>query len=303
MKLIVLPAALIIAFAGPFAPAGHVRAAEPVTFAIKFPPGQIDRESTSVEMDQTISGDALPAPRTQSSKKLSSDTLTLIESNAMGSTVKMTYGKSTASGVGVDVSGDNDKAAAAVGESITLHFSPTGRIEKVEGLDAIEAKIRAQSGQGAGPPQLLLSADGIKELYNSPLDQFLPRTPVRIGDTWESEISRKYPAPAAKIKNKVKLVDVEERNGHRIAKLEFTGAVSMEDDLAFGGGVGKIKFDRCEQDGTAEFDLTRGWWTVLAVEERNNGKMLINPPGGRSLSFTFTQTLKARIVTKPESAK
>ncbi len=273
------------------APAAPTIAAEPVTFAIKFPAGEIDHQTNSIEMDQTISSALLPAPKKQSMKMSAKTTFKPIKSDSAGSDVEVTYDSVKLSGSMLPqaASDELDKTLAAfVGQKITLHFTPEGKVDKVEGVDAIVAKVPAGGGQAA--VKQFLSDDRIKDQYNVAIAQILPTKPVNIGDSWETEISHKMSAVEVKIKSQVKLVGIDERDGHKIAKLEFTGKGKLE--AAIAAGAPKLNFDQLDQSGTAEFDLTRGWLTSQTVDQRSKGDVKITGPGNTPIALKIEQWVK-----------
>jgi hypothetical protein len=284
-------AVLMLAATAMLAPAAPVSAAEPITFAIKFPAGEVDHQTNSIEMDQTISSPILPAPKKQSMKMSAKTTFKPIKTDAAGSEVEVTYDSVKLSGSMLPqaASDELDKTLAAfVGQKITLHFSPEGKVDKVDGVDAIVAKLPAGGGQAA--VKQFLSDDRIKEQYNVATAQILPTKPVNIGDTWETEISHKMSAVEVKIKSQVKLVGVDDRDGHKIAKLEFSGKGKLE--AAVAAGAPKLNFDQLDQSGTAEFDLTRGWLTSQIVDQRTKGDMKITGPGNTPIALKIEQTVK-----------
>jgi hypothetical protein len=304
MKFWTLCAVLAIAAAGAFAPATSALAAEPIAFTLKFPPGQIDRQTNSMEMDQTVSSDVLPAPQKQSMKMSAKTTLKQIKSDATGSLVEVTYDgvKMSGSMFAQAASDALDKTLAAfVGEKITLHFTPKGKVDKVDGIDAIVAKLPAGAGQAA--IKQFLNEDRIKEQYNVAAAQVMPTKPVSIGDTWETDVSHNLSAVEVKIKSQVKFVGIDEREGHKIAKLEFSGKGTLQGALA--PGAPKMNFDQLGQTGTAEFDLTRGWLTSQIVDQHMKGDMKLNI-GANPVSMKIDQTVKATTTltaAKPETAK
>jgi hypothetical protein len=272
MRFWTLPAVLAVAAAGAFAPAKPISAAEPIAFTIKFPPGQIDHQSVTMDMEQTISSDLLPTPKKQTMKMSAKTTMKTIKSDASGSTVEVTYDSVKISGSALPqaAADELDKTLAAfVGQKITLHFKPDGKADKVEGVDAILAKIPAGVGQTA--IKQFLSDERIKDQFSAGIEQILPKKPVNIGDTWDTEVTHKVSAVEVKIKCQVKLVSVDEVEGHKIAKLEFTGKGSLE--AAAAAGAPKFNVDQFDQTGKAEFDLTRGFITLQKLDQHMIGNV------------------------------
>lgn len=303
MRFWMLPALLAIVVAGAFASAGPTSAAEPIAFTIKFPPGQIDHQTVSMDMDQTISSPLLPAPKKQTMKMTAKTTLKQVKSDASGSTVEVTYDSVKLSGsmLGQAASDELDKTLSAfVGEKITLHFAPNGKADKVDGVDTIVNKLPAGVGQTA--IKQFLSDDRIKDQFNSGIEQILPTKPVSVGDTWETDISHKVSAVEVKIKSEVKFVGLDEVDGHKLAKLEFTGKGKLE--VAGAAGTPKFNVQQFDQNGTAEFDLTRGWISLQKVDQHMVGDVNLNI-GPNPASMKIDQAVKVTSTltpAKPEEA-
>jgi hypothetical protein len=274
-------------------------AAEPIAFMVKFPVGEADRQTNSVDIDQTVSSDAIPTPQNISIKLSAKTLLKPIKSDATGSLVEVTYEGVKMSESVARVSGELDKALATiVGQKITLHFTPAGRVDKVEGVDAIVAKLPAGEQQAAA--KRFLDAEHIKEEYNTPFEQLLPLKPVNIGDAWDTEISLKASIAEIKVKSHVKFAGIDERDGHKIARLEFTGTGALQPSAALTAHQSAV--DRLAQNGTAQFDLTRGWLISESVDQQMKVTTQLKAPGGKSVSLKIDQTVKSRTTTTPATA-
>lgn len=273
--------------------------AEPITFQVKFPAGEVDNQTNTVEMDQSISGEFLPAPKSQSMKMVAKTTLKPIKSDASGSVVELTYDSMKLSGSTVQTAEDEmDKTLSAfLGKKITLHYTPAGKVDKVEGVDAILAKLPPGAGQVI---KALLNEDRIKDEFNSGVQQLLPDKPVSVGDSWKTEITHQIGKTAVKIKSDVTLKSIENRDGHKIAKLEFTGKGDF--DTSGLPGAARLSFDNLDQTGTAEFDLTRGWLTSQVVDQTMKGNMQLHL-GDKTVKMNLDQSIKAKTIMAPAASK
>src|SRR5260221_6765832 len=169
--------------------------AAPVNLAIKFPAGEVDKFAMTMDMDQTITSDALPAPQKQKVKMDLDVLLKVLESDDKGAKVEMTFDRMSISmsmfGQEMAFDSAKDKPAASnplspigiiVGSKLTLHFAPGGKVDKVEGVDDVAKKLSAQPGAaGPGAGQMLkqmMSEDQIKQTFNSGFAETLPGKPV-----------------------------------------------------------------------------------------------------------------------------
>jgi hypothetical protein len=297
-------AVLVVAAAGAFALATSTSAAELITFTIKFPPGQIDHQTTNMHTEQTFSGDAFPAPIKHTTKMSVKTTFKGIKSDAAGSQVELDYDsvKMSMSNLGHDASDELDKTLAAiVGSKVTLHFTPAGKADKVEGIDAMVAKF-PQGPQRAAVEQFL-NDERIKDTINLMTGLLLPSKPVNVGDTWDTDVSCKFATLNVMLKSRVTLVSIDERDGHKIAKLEFTGKGKL--DAAPGAGAPKMNVEQFDQDGKAEFDLTRGWITSQVIDQHLKGDVSVNVNGPKPFTTKFEMTMKGTstiTAEKPEAA-
>ncbi len=269
-------------------------AAESVTFQVKFPVGEVDHQTNTMEMDQTFSGQALPSPKSLSMKMVAETTLKPTKSDATGSTVELTYDSMKISGSMVQTApAEMDKTFSAfLGKKIMLHYTSAGLVDKVEGVDAIVGKLPPVTARLIHG---LLSEDHIKDEFNSGMVQLLPGKAAHVGDTWQTEISHNAGGVAMKIKCDVKLKGIEERDGHKIAQLEFTGKANFDANSL--PALSSVSFDSLQQKGTAEFDLTRGWLTSQVFDQTMKGNMQIRV-GAKSINVDLDQSIKAKTVTK-----
>jgi Family of unknown function (DUF6263) len=304
-SFISVPAALMLLSASVWA--------APVSLAIKFPAGQVDKFAMTMDMDQTITSDALPGPQKTSAKMGMDMLLKVLESDDKGAKVELTFDRMNIkmSMFGQEIAFDSakDKPAASnplsaigtiVGSKLTMHFTPGGKVDKVEGVDDVVKKLSAQPGAGAGQMlKQMMSEDQIKQMFNSGMAETLPGKPVDIGDIWESNVSANVNGMAMKMKSENKLVGVEEQGGHKIAKIEFSGDGKLEGAAA---GGPKVKMDTMTQKGTKLFDLDRGTFSQTDMEQTMKGSMTVPTPNG-DVALKMDQSVNAKITMKPAEAK
>ena len=306
LSILSVPAALVLFVA--------TATAAPVDLVLKFPPGQVDKFVMTMDMDQTITADALPAPQKQKIKMGMDMLLKVAESDDKGAKVEMTFDRMnmSMSMLGKEMSFDSakDKPAAdnplsgmagIVGVKLTLHFTPAGKVDKVEGIDEMVKKLTAKPGNAIAGQMLkqAMNEDQIKQTFNSGFAEALPGKAIEIGDTWESNVSQNVGGMAMKMKSQNKLVAVEEQGGHKIAKIEFTGDGKLEGAPA---GGPKLKLDQLKQKGTKLFDLDRGAFSQADTEQSMKGSMSIPGPNG-DISMKMDQTATIKVSVKPAEAK
>jgi hypothetical protein len=262
--------------------------AEPVTMKLKFPAGQVDKLAMTMDLDMTISGDALPAPKKQTVKMGLDLTLKVTNSDDKGAVVELTYDRMSlqASVEGRDLkfdsaadmaSGENPLSglAAIVGGKLTLHFDADGKLAKVDGSDEL-AKKAAGATNGGLAVQLLqeqLNADRIKHMFNSRFADALPTKPVDVGGTWDSNSVQNVDGLNVKLTTTNKLLTIDEKAGHKIAKIEFTGSGTID---TAAGGEPKLKVSELTAKGTNSFDLDRGFFSDSDTQQKLKGSIIRN---------------------------
>jgi len=312
MKSCTLFAGLAFAIIAPLVPTPSVGAAEPIVIAVKFPPGQIDRQTTVMENEQIVSGTSKPAPEKQSWKSTTTTRLRGTSSDASGNSVELTYESIQIAipNLGKTVSAEKERTLSAItGAKLMLHFTRAGKVDRVDGVDAILAKLPADSALELKP---VLDGERIMALFNEEIETVLPTKPVKIGETWVTEVSRKTSGVNVRVTTHVTLAAVNEVGGHKIAKLKFTGKSEVE--AGVGPSVPKVTFERYDQSGTSEFDITRGWFASHTVELHIKARAKINPetnPESIEVEQTYKYASKQTPVnpeaaikpsTKPETA-
>ena len=150
---------------------------------------------------------------------------------------------------------------ALVGESVTLVMSPTGAIQKMEGMTRILQKVQKAAPQaggafGMGGLDSILSDDAMQGSFGQGFGQ-LPTTPVKPGDTWKSDLT--LPNPFGKMSfsttNSLKAIDTT--GGRELARIVSTSTIKavpsdkpaalpmpMTIQFSDGTGEGETTFDR-----------------------------------------------------------
>lgn len=288
--------------------------AAPVSLTLKFPAGQVDKLSTTMDMDQTLTADILPAPQKQKIKMGMDMLLKVLSSDDNGATVEMAFDRMSMgmSMLGKDMSFDSEKdkpsadnplsgLGALVGVKLTVHFAKDGKVDKVEGIDEMKKKLAGDASNQVAAQILkqTMNEDQLKQTMNAAFAEAIPPKPVDKGDTWESNVTQNTGGMAVKMKAENKLVDIEEKGGHKIAKIEFTGEGKIE---GAPGGLSKLKADQLTQKGTRYFDIDRGAFTETDMEQTLKGSMTVPTPNGDT-AIKLDQTLSAKMTLKPAEEK
>jgi Family of unknown function (DUF6263) len=150
---------------------------------------------------------------------------------------------------------------ALVGESITIVMSPTGAIQKTEGMTRIVQKMQ-QSPQAAAAGlsglENMLSDDSMKGSFGQSLAN-LPEKPVKTGDTWKSDLSMPNPFGTMNIATTYTLKGTESTGGHDFARITSTSAVKAT-------ASGKSPFP---MPMTMEFGDRARWFSIASSGARN----------------------------------
>lgn len=297
MRLSIIPTSLLF-----IATTVSALSAEPVTMKLKFAAGQVDKLSMTMDLDMTISGDALPAPKKQTVKMGMDLTLKVVAADDKGATVELTYdrmslqlsaeGRELKFDSAADMaSGENPLSGlgAIVGGKLTLHFDADGKATQVDGGDEL-AKKAAGATNGGLAVQLLqeqLNADRIKHMFNSRFADALPSKPVDVGGTWDSNAVQTIDGLNVKLTTTNKLVAIDEKAGHKIAKIEYTGTGTVDSSAA---GEPKLKVTELTVKGTNSFDLDRGFFSDCDTQQKMKGSIVRN-----KTTLTMDQTVNSKL--------
>lgn len=124
---------------------------------------------------------------------------------------------------------------ALLGQSFTMVLTPTGAVEKVEGITKLMQNLQGASPAAAGLPGLeSMSDDAMKSMFGQSFAA-LPARAVGPGDTWQTSVT--LPNPMGEMTSAVTstMRGVESMNGRNVAK--FSSAVAIS-PAPGGGGAG-----------------------------------------------------------------
>ncbi len=288
--------------------------AAPYTMVLRFPVGQMDKMTIAMDVDQTISSDVPPAPPPQQKKsKIGTElTLRVISSDESGASVEMTYDRIQVSRSidGKEIAFDSAKGkagtgnpysdvAVVVGAKLTVHLTTEGKVDRLEGVDEWVKKMSQQIGGrlAANAAKQVMGEDRIESIFNAGFAGALPGKPVEIGATWQSNVSQNVYGMAVKMKTENKLVAVDGKNGHKIAKIEVAGNGVRDGNVP---GDAELKLVQFDIKGTRSFDLDRGCFTETDTGIRMKGNITVPGPKGE---MSVDSVINTKTSLTPAKAK
>ncbi|HKD35348.1 MAG TPA: DUF6263 family protein, partial [Pirellulales bacterium] len=148
--------------------------------------------------------------------------------------------------------------------------------------------------------QQTMNEDHLKQTINGAFADAIPSKPVDIGDSWQSSVTQNIMGGMAiKMTAENKLAAVEDKGGHKIAKIEFNGVGKIEGAAA---GAPKLKADEITQKGNRYFDIDRGAFTEMKEDQTLKGSMTLQTPNGET-TIKIDKTTSAKMTLKPADAK
>ena len=129
----------------------------------------------------------------------------------------------------------------------------------------------------------------------------LPTKPVAIGDEWELKVSmvsmdQNFKADTLYRKNIVQLKDIKNKNGNKIAVIEYDIEEYVSGD--FGNGMmamfskdksDKKTFMKMSHKATAEFDINKGYWILYdGIMDIETNFSLMGMGGNKRTEFKLT---------------
>jgi hypothetical protein len=195
-----------------------------------------------------------------------------------------------------------DMFSAMVGESFVIVLSPTGAVQKVEGMGRLMEKAFKTLPQDPATAGMLnglkngFTDDAMRQTFSQGFAQF-PDRPLKPGDTWSTEQTFNHPMFGAQTTSIVStLSGVEGSGAAQIAKittkiaLKFDSAAPVTNPMGF-----TMKMGENSGDSELLFDVAKG------RQQRATTRMTMaftmsgaGPDGGAAISM---QTLAKTVVT------
>ncbi len=288
--------------------------AAPVELKLKFPAGQTDHITMTTDSKQTISSEVLPAPLQQDMSMTCDSELKFLAGDAQGATAEMTYKRIRMSikMASKEMAYDSDKKednssliagpmSALVGLTMKIHFTSSGKIDQVSGLeDAVKKLDAAGAAPGAQMAKQFLNSKQMTSMLNSSFGLGLPDKPVNVGDTWKSSDTQEFNGASLKLDTESKLSSVDDQAGHQIAKIDFKATGKLDASNLAGGA--KMSISEMKLEGTRQFDVTRGWFTESDTKQTMKADSTISR-GGQSMTMKIEGVSTSKTVDTPAAAK
>jgi hypothetical protein len=155
--------------------------------------------------------------------------------------------------------------SALVGESFLVTLSPTGIVQKVEGLSRVMDNIlKKMPPGGAGPVfegmKAGLNDEAIKNLFAQSFAQF-PGRALKAGETWENKLAVPNPVLGGILTTSTStLVSVDQRGGAQIATIATKLQIERDPSATPVAAPMRMKADLLPSTGDGEllFDVSKG---------------------------------------------
>jgi uncharacterized protein DUF6263 len=182
--------------------------------------------------------------------------------------------------------------SAMIGQSITVVTSPTGAIQKIEGMARLMDNMLKNMPQAPAGASLLddlrktFSDDAAQDFSARGLAQF-PDRPLKPGDVWDDRFTAGFPMFGAITTSRTSTFQgVESRGGIAVARI--TAKLTMKSDPAAAPpSVGPFTMQMGESTGDREllFDVAKGRMQRVTTAMSQVMTMSGTAPGGQSLSM------------------
>jgi hypothetical protein len=178
-------------------------------------------------------------------------------------------------------------AGALVGETITIVMTPTGAVQKVEGMDRIAEKIVKEFGQdpsGGGMLQALkstISDQGMKTILEQNFVQ-VPAAPAKPGESWNREFTMSNPVVGTlNASTTTNFKGVESVDGREVALLSTSVKIRPESSGSVPGMMGMtVQVGDGSAEGDIRFDVKRGRMHHAALKSTLPMAMTMTAPDG-----------------------
>jgi len=187
-------------------------------------------------------------------------------------------------------------AMAIVGVPITLIMSPTGEVEKVEGMAQVMQKLSAgMPPAAAGFLTQGFSDEAVKNMF-ADFPQF-PARPVKAGDSWDRQRNISIP-----ILGNISTTETYTMRGieNGIARIGVARKTNSEP-----ANIGPItmKIEYVSSDGELLFDVARGRTQHLIGDTVQNINMTVTLPQGAPPGFSSPGPIKSSTKIEMELVK
>ncbi len=194
-------------------------------------------------------------------------------------------------------------AAALVGETVVIDFSPDGRVTRVVGMDALFEKVMKETELPEGPTKEMLKEQlkkqfGDKAMRESmeQLTAIYPDKPVAVGDSWvrKAKVSKGFPMG---IESTYTLKGLKDG----VAQVGLKSKITTDPEgepMKMGPMSMKFDFDG-EQEGDIELETRSGWTLRAELNQDFSGKMNMEGLPGTTDAMSWPIRVKGKITVEP----
>jgi hypothetical protein len=158
-----------------------------------------------------------------------------------------------------------DMFSAMIGESFVLVMSPTGAVQKVEGMGALMEKMFKKMPQDPAAAGMLngikssFTDDAMRQAFSQSSSQF-PDRPVKPGDTWSNQLTFNNPMLGATTTSTTSTFGgVEGAGGAQMAKITTKLAIKLDSATPATNPMGlTMKMGDSTGEGEFLFDVAKG---------------------------------------------
>lgn len=190
------------------------------------------------------------------------------------------------------------------GKPITLIYDENSKVESVEGTEDLIGDAEGVPGAGEMLTQLL-SEEQLKNTMDQMMVQGIPKTPVKVGDSWDHTMDMPMPQGMGKMKMKAKytLKKFDKYEGHDCAVLGMEGEIISDGKtkVEMQGTEMEMDFKDSQFEADIYFDNKLGLarkTDMLTMMKMDIGMAAV----GLNMSMDMNMTMTAK-VTKVEESK
>lgn len=193
---------------------------------------------------------------------------------------------------------------ATVGETITMVIEPDGAIRSVTGATKIKEKMdklmpggAAAMGPASGLDQMFTD-DAMKGSFGQSLSM-LPKTTVKPGAFWQTEIKTPSPAGIMIMTSDFTLMGFEQLEGREVAVIKYTQKIRSDGSAAPPAGPMTMKMEPGSGDGQMFFDTKLGRVVKTTANATVPMTMSLTGPDGSAMAMqALTKTKMTYEVVK-----
>lgn len=184
-----------------------------------------------------------------------------------------------------------------IGLKLKYLTNAQGQMDKIEGVDAMLAKMTEDSPATAGMLKGMFNEEQMKQMIQSVQ---LPSKPVKLGESWPAKMDIPMAGMGRMtLDSTMTFKQMEQRDGRACAVLQQKGTISSSGGGAVAGGP-TIEMEKGDMEGTTWFDPAVG----ALIETKGQQKMKMNvgapnpgAPGEKiNMAMDMNQTIGMKLI-------